>query len=461
MKSKYDYLNSIDSWKSFIREKNILSRKDLSKRFGRVYQLFNSLSKENKDILLPTKNDYCDYSNLNNKEDFIKLVNKYNITDRDGLSRKFYKAFKRFNEILSAEEQYEVIPHKNKDYSYLLSKLDFYEFIKINKITSKGDFSLKFPGAYCRFIKNLTKEEQDELLPSKFNDYNLLISEDGWIKFIEENQIKSRYDLYKRFPGAHYKLINNYSEEFRDKILPITTEDYSELIDKNSMFKFIKENQIESRYDFYKRFHAAYVKFLNILTKDEQEELLPLKGEQYSYLNNKTDFLNFISLNKLNSRADLSRFPGALRRFYLLLTEEEQEEILPTLENKSSGELYLMKLFEGYNIEYVQEKKFSNLKDKTYLRYDFYLEKYNIIVEYHGAQHFDEKNNYFTKDIVTHDRIKYDYAINNKITILYFTREKDIYYKYGYFTEVITDPDIIINKIKEIGLTNQSLNTND
>ena len=51
--------------------------------------------------------------------------------------------------------------------------------------------------------------------------------------------------------------------------------------------------------------------------------------------------------------------------------------------------------------------------------------------------------------------MKFEYAKLNNISILYFTNEVEVYNKFGYFTEVITDSDILIEKIKEIGLTNQ------
>ena len=121
----------------------------------------------------------------------------------------------------------------------------------------------------------------------------------------------------------------------------------------------------------------------------------------------------------------------------------------------------LIRLFTENNIKFIPEKTFNDLKKSYYLRYDFYLEDYNILVEYHGEQHFRGEGKYFHDDTVKNDKIKYDYAKNNNINILYFTFNKYIYEKYGYFTEVITDPDILINKIKEIGLTNQSSNTNN
>ena len=105
-----------------------------------------------------------------------------------------------------------------------------------------------------------------------------------------------------------------------------------------------------------------------------------------------------------------------------------------------------------------KEKTFLDLRGEgdVCLRYDFYLSDYNILLEYHGSQHFNPNTGFFTDRGIELDKIKYNYAKNNNIPLLYFTNEVYCYNRFGYFTEVITDANILIEKIKEIGLTNQS-----
>ena len=45
-------------------------------------------------------------------------------------------------------------------------------------------------------------------------------------------------------------------------------------------------------------------------------------------------------------------------------------------------------VLDQYNIEYITEKTFSDLKDKKVLPVDIYLPKYNTVIECQGAQHF-------------------------------------------------------------------------
>lgn len=54
--------------------------------------------------------------------------------------------------------------------------------------------------------------------------------------------------------------------------------------------------------------------------------------------------------------------------------------------NYSKGEEYICRLLESWAIEYVKEYK---LADSNF-RFDFYLPKYNALIEYHGQQHYRE-----------------------------------------------------------------------
>ena len=112
----------------------------------------------------------------------------------------------------------------------------------------------------------------------------------------------------------------------------------------------------------------------------------------------------------------------------------------------SQGEHFLMKLFIDNNIKFITQKTYSDLKNKLPLRYDFFLPEFNILIEHHGEGHFG-KGRYYTQELIDNDKIKYKYAIDNNITIIYYTIYKSEYLNNRYFTEVITDPEILINRI--------------
>lgn len=92
--------------------------------------------------------------------------------------------------------------------------------------------------------------------------------------------------------------------------------------------------------------------------------------------------------------------------------------------NESKGELKIKKAFKKYNIEYIFQKSFDDCRNKNNrkLKFDFYLPKQNILIEYDGRQHY-EPIEYFGgrnsfKTLNEHDNIKNTYAkINNIILI--------------------------------------------
>lgn len=56
--------------------------------------------------------------------------------------------------------------------------------------------------------------------------------------------------------------------------------------------------------------------------------------------------------------------------------------------NIIKGEEKIRKELEEKNISFEFHKTFSDLKDKTYLSYDFYIPSTNILVEFNGIQHY-------------------------------------------------------------------------
>ena len=90
--------------------------------------------------------------------------------------------------------------------------------------------------------------------------------------------------------------------------------------------------------------------------------------------------------------------------------------------NESHGEKYIRNYLDKNNIKYIPQKRFHDLKDKTYLSYDFYLPEYNTLIEYQGEQHYISKD-YFggdkqLKKQQLHDKLKREYAKNNGYKLL-------------------------------------------
>lgn len=91
------------------------------------------------------------------------------------------------------------------------------------------------------------------------------------------------------------------------------------------------------------------------------------------------------------------------------------------------GEKNILNFLDSHNIRYECQKRFSELKDKNTLSYDFYLPDKNILIEFQGIQHFVPKTfggiskskaieNFELQK--KHDKLKKDYADSNGFVLL-------------------------------------------
>ena len=87
------------------------------------------------------------------------------------------------------------------------------------------------------------------------------------------------------------------------------------------------------------------------------------------------------------------------------------------------------------NIEYEFQKKFDGLigEGRGQLSYDFYLPKYNTLIEYQGQQHYMIVDAFHATDKtlkkqIHHDNLKREYAKENNISLIevpyWLTRKK-------------------------------------
>ena len=78
----------------------------------------------------------------------------------------------------------------------------------------------------------------------------------------------------------------------------------------------------------------------------------------------------------------------------------------------SKGEICIVDWLYKHNIKYMREWRPVWIKPKRY-RYDFYLPKYNLIIEYHGIQHYEDNDWFHTRAIKYQeiDALKYNKAL--------------------------------------------------
>ena len=454
--------NELKEIEEFIKNNNITNRTKLMNCNIDIYNKFRKLTNDEKDKLIPIRypNKYK-YKKLNTVEEFSNFIKENNITSLKDF-RSFSPVYKRFKNLFPLE-MYKLFNTSRTYVKCLNTKEDFKQFIKDNKIISRSDFQDRFQGGYVKFRTILTEEDKEELLPLKIRDdiYSIYLNNfDDFKQFIKENGIVSRSDFNERFTSGYKKFRETLTEEEKDKLLP-QLNDFSYIKTVDDFKKFVKENDIKTRTEL-SEFDGVYNRF-RALTDEEKNKILESTLNDYSNINTKEDFEAFIKENDIISRSDFAnRFSRAHTKFCEVLSKEERDSIIFEKDinymyhHHSFGEVYLTKLFEQNNFKYETEKTFSDLRNINKLRFDFYLPDYNLVIEYHGQQHFDENNKFYTKDLIFNDKKKYFYCKCNNINILYFTLSYTVYNRFGYFTEVITDHKTLINKIKEIGMTNRS-----
>lgn len=105
----------------------------------------------------------------------------------------------------------------------------------------------------------------------------------------------------------------------------------------------------------------------------------------------------------------------------------------------SGGENIIVNFLDKYKIIYESQKKFKDCKDKTYLRFDFYLPDYTMCIEYQGKQHYEEGFNFYMdflkdsikarksfEDVKRRDQIKRDYCSSHNIDLVEIRYDEDI-----------------------------------
>lgn len=275
-------------------------------------------------------------------------------------------------------------------------------------------------------------------------------------KFIKDNNINNRTKLQK-LCWKIYREFKKLDKEMQDTLLPTkySVEKHyfgSSFSTVDDFQNFINKNKISRPIVFRRTYPKIYDRLCRVLSKKEIADLkYENKKRSYSNIKSIEDLQSFIDNNDIHSRKELHiNYSGLYVKF-----SGQLDKVIFKYNGMSLGENFLCKLFNENNIKYITQKVYPELKNIQPLRYDFYLPEYNILIEHHGEEHFG-KGRYYNDTVLINDKLKYKYAITNNIPILYFTIYKSDYKTLGYFTEVITDDNILIQRIKEVGLTNQS-----
>lgn len=445
--------SSYKNLKDFIKDNNIKFRKDIRK-FSKEYKQFLKLPDEVKDSLLPTR-DVITYDR-DELKDFIK---NNNIKTRAQFSRLFSKVYYYFKK-LPKEDKESLLPRIKGGKEYIIPNTveEFSDFIKENNIKTRAQLDKEFEGAYRKFFKVLTEEERNQILPVVRRDYSGINTLEDYQNYIIDNEINSKFEFLRKYSRLYSKFKTEFPSLLMDEVLPFKKKSkrtiWKEDVNSLEFFqKFIESNNITSPKEFNTKFPNVYTKLNRTFSTKERDYLVyPNRKRSFASIDTISELQNLIDQENICSRTELcKRFCGLYIKFH-----ERLDEVKFNITNRSLGEKFIENFLINNNLDYEIEKKYSDLKDKGFLRYDFYIPKLNLLIEHHGFQHFNKNEIWYSEDLIKRDKIKYDYATEHNINIIYFTIFKKCYEDNGYFTEVLTDEETLLKRIKEIGLTNQS-----
>ena len=176
--------------------------------------------------------------------------------------------------------------------------------------------------------------------------------------------------------------------------------------------------------------------------------------EKLSILLSTDDFIKrAIDINGNRYNYEKSKVIPGIRKVIIICNKEGHGEFLQTTHShiqgkgcpkcrESKGSKIIKSILDENNIEYQQEYKFNDCRNKQELPFDFFIESINTCIEFDGIQHYKpvtifggDKKYEITK---FNDNIKDKYCNDNNINLVRIS-----YKEIGKIKNII---EVIINK---------------
>lgn len=115
----------------------------------------------------------------------------------------------------------------------------------------------------------------------------------------------------------------------------------------------------------------------------KQKTLAEFKKELYDLVGDE-----YVALSKTGDNTYMIRHSCGLEYEYNGSKILHNGQRCPRCTSMSCGEVLVSEVLDKYNIKYIYQKSFNDLRYKKKLRFDFYLPTLNTCIEYDGKQHF-------------------------------------------------------------------------
>ena len=407
---------------------------------------------------MKNKRKRLDWSNYNSIEEIQEFIDQNGIETSTDFNKNFGGLARRVSKLGFKYSNFKFKRNINKErekWTFLKTKSDIENYINKNNIKKFSDLEKSLRTR----LERLGYISTDFFSP-KYISWKDLTTKEKIQDFINKNNVKTKTEFIQNFPGLYKKSVKLgiYSRLvfINPKISSVDPKKFNSLQDFQN---FINKNNIKTYSEFRNNYWYLFNR-LNFLSIKISLLNFPFgkrhRTSSYEEYNTLSDFQNFIDLNNIETCTEFDKNFGGLSKRLNRLGFSLSELTFKIKNSSSHLEKNIRSFLEDKNINFIEQKKFKELGN---LRYDFYLSDYNLILEPGGEQHFIPINKWGGEDGLKktkeRDKRKYDYCIQNGITILYyfeFSRKKvySILSQKGYMGEWFTDFDLFTNRILEI-----------
>ena len=323
------------------------------------------------------------------------------------------------------QEVYDLV---GNDYTFLDPYVNAYTNIKVKHNKCGNVYSVAptnfLNGNRCPYCNGNAKKTDEGF---KQEAYNLVGDEYTFLDSYIGSQTKIRVkhskcgNIYEvrpndflkgsRCPYCFTKTIRKTDKQFKQEVYGLVGDEYVFLDSYvNAKTKIrVKHNKCESIYSVKPNvfLNGNRCPYCSGLIKKTNRQF---KREVYDLVDNEYTFLD----SYVNTRTKLRVKHNKCDNIYRVTPNSFISGSRCPYCNSPKGELIIDKILNSLKIKYEVQKTFNNLKDKSYLSYDFYIPSQNILIEYQGIQHY-ESIGYFGGDDTfetqqKHDQMKLDYA---------------------------------------------------
>ena len=155
--------------------------------------------------------------------------------------------------------------------------------------------------------------------------------------------------------------------------------------------------------------------FSSPLSKPTPENWLYQRTDLHKFVDNPEDLKNY---HMGSGKTYEWKCPSCGKRFNKRILDVTQWGMSCDLCSSgfSKNERLVSIILTKINENYITQKEFSDCRIKQPLPFDFYLPQYNMVIETHGVQHYEEVKFYRTNEhTLKSDRIKKKYCKDNNI----------------------------------------------